>query len=235
MIWPWGDAEEAGAAALTQSYGAFQRAASRPPPSDRVQGRLRDGFDSTPRRMHTRFPGARLGPCRRHALLKRPTPRAAMASPVRQAVRSPCHPLLSRARQRQGLRVVALGHRVRRVAAHVTPTAGPTNGPRVRRGGQDTQAGWEAVLAAPQMPVTSTLLDQAPHAIARQLFARPGLHHPGGHHQALRTGRAHRSNVVSYQRRAMQAGQGGVDVAGGPVPTADGCLNLPLLTAGGFR
>src|SRR5438128_11348702 len=38
-----------------------------------------------------------------------------------------------------------------------------------------TKAGWYAVLADPQMPVTSTLLDQAHNAIERKLFAMKGV------------------------------------------------------------
>ena len=34
------------------------------------------------------------------------------------------------------------------------------------------------VLADPQMPVTSTLLDQAHNAIERKLFVMKGFHHP---------------------------------------------------------
>ena len=118
--------------------------------------------------MHTLFPGARLGNCLRHALIKLPKKLAALASPMRQALRSQFHTLLYRARQRQGLRVFALGQRVRRLADHVTTTAGPTNGQRVRRWFQAKKAGWYAVLADPQMPVTSTLLDQGHNAIDRK-------------------------------------------------------------------
>jgi hypothetical protein len=56
---------------------------------------------------------------------------------------------------------------------------------------QDKKAGWYAVLADPQMPVTSTLLDQAHNAIERKLFAMKGCHHPGGSQQAFLTGLAH--------------------------------------------
>jgi hypothetical protein len=45
---------------------------------------------------------------------------------------------------------------------------------------QDKKAGWYAVLEDRQMPVTSTLLDQAHNAIERKLFAMKGFHHPGG-------------------------------------------------------
>jgi hypothetical protein len=152
-----GYAEDASAAALSQSYSTFQRAASPQEPSYRVRGLRTDGFDNTPSSRRALFPGARLGNCLRHALNKLPTTRAASASPVRTALRSQFHTLLSRARPRKGGRVFALGQRVRHVAAHVTHTAGTANGARGRRWLQDTKAGGDAVLDDPQMPGTSTL------------------------------------------------------------------------------
>jgi hypothetical protein len=47
VIWHLGYTEDASAAALTQSYGAFQRVASQQEPSYRARGVLIDGFDST--------------------------------------------------------------------------------------------------------------------------------------------------------------------------------------------
>jgi hypothetical protein len=91
------------------------------------------------------------------------------------------------------------------------------------------------VLADPQMPVTSTLLDQAHNAIERKLFAMKGFHHPKGSQRAFLTGLAHLYNLVPYQRRAHHAGQCGVEVEGGRVPTRDWFLNLQILTSGGFR
>jgi hypothetical protein len=41
-------------------------------PASRVRGILTDGFDSTTKSLHTRFPGARLGNGLRHALTKLP-------------------------------------------------------------------------------------------------------------------------------------------------------------------
>ena len=87
--------------------------------------------------MRTLFPGARLGNCLRHALNKLPKKLAAIASPVRKGLRSQFHALLSRARQRKGLRVVALGQRLRHFADHVATTAGAANGARVRQWFQD--------------------------------------------------------------------------------------------------
>jgi hypothetical protein len=235
VIWHLGYTENASAAALTQSYGEFQRAASRQEPTYRVRGILTDGFDSTTKSMRTLFPGARLGYCLRHALIKLPGKLTALASPVRMALRVKFHTLLHRSRQRKGLRVFALSQRLRRFADHVTITAGTANGERVRRWFQEKKAGWYAVLADPQMLVTSTLLDQAHNAIERKLFAMKGFHHPGGSQQAFLTGLAHLYNLVPYQRRAKHAGQCGVEVEGGTVPPRDWFLNLQILTSGGFR
>jgi hypothetical protein len=235
VIWHLGYTENASAAALTQSYGEFQRAASRQEPTYRVRGILTDGFDSTTRSMRALFPGARLGYCLRHALLKLPGKLTAIASPVRMTLRAKFHTLLHRSRQRKGLRVFALGQRLRHFADHLIVMAGTANGARVRRWFQEKKAGWYAVLADPQMPVTSTLLDQAHNAIERKLFAMKGFHHPGGSQQACLTGLAHLYNLIPYQRRAQHAGQSGVAVEGGRVPTRDWFLNLQILTSGGFR
>jgi hypothetical protein len=235
VIWHLGYTEEASTAAFTQSYGLFQRAAFQQEPAYRVRGILTDGFDSTTKSMRTLFPGTRLGTCLRHAVIKLPGKLAAIASPVRQALRSRFHTLLYRARQRKGLRVFALGQRLRHFADHVTATAGTANGARVRRWIQEKKAGWYAVFEDPQMPMTSTLLDQAHNAIERKLFAMKGFHHPGGSQQAFLTGLAHLYNLVPYQRRAKHAGQCGVEVEGGRLPTADWFLNIQILTSGGFQ
>jgi hypothetical protein len=235
VLWHLGYTEDASAAAFTRSYQAFQRAASQQDPLYRVRGVLTDGFDSATKSMCTLFPGARLGNCLRHALTKLPKKLAAIASPVRTALRSQFSTLLYRARQRKGLRVFALGQRLRHFADHMATMAGTANGECVRRWFQDKKAGWSAVLADPQMPVTSTLLDQAHNAIDRKLFMMKGFHHPGGSQQAFLTGLAHLYNLVPYQRRAQHAGQCGVEVEGGTVPTRDWWLNLQILTSGGFR
>src|SRR5499427_7352388 len=96
VLWHLGYTTEASAVAFTQSYGEFQRAASQQEPSYRVQGVLIDGFDSTTKSMQTLFPGARLGFCLRHALLKLPKKLVAITSPVRQSLRTQFHTLLSR-------------------------------------------------------------------------------------------------------------------------------------------
>jgi hypothetical protein len=235
VIWHLGYTMEASAAAFTQSYQEFQRAALQQEPAYRVRGILIDGFDSTSKSMRTLFPGAYLGHCLRHALIKLPGKLPAIASSVRKALRAQFHTLLHRSRRRKGLRVFALGQRLRHFADHVAITAGTANGKRVRRWMQEKKAGWYAVLADPQMPVTSTLLDQAHNAMDRKLFMMKSFHHPKGSQQAFLTGLAHLYNLVPYQRRAQHAGQCGVEVEGGRVPTADWFLNLQILTSGGLR
>jgi hypothetical protein len=235
VLWHLGSSVSKSAAAFTESSGDFQRAALAHEPSYQVRGALTDGFDSTVSSMRTLFPGARLGSCLRHALNKLPDKLIGVSAPVRQGLRAKFHALLHWCRQRTSLRVVALGQRLRHFADHLTATLGQEHGERVRHWFQEKKAGWYAVLADPQMPVTSTLLDQAHNAIERKLFAMKGFHHAKGSQQAFLTGLAHLYNLVPYQRRAQHAGQCGVEVEGGTVPTRDWFLNLQILTSGGFR
>jgi len=51
-----------------------------------------------------------------------------------------------------------------------------------------------------------------------------------GVNRRFSTGLAHFYNLVPYQRRAQHAGQCGVEVEGGRVPTPDWMLNLQILT-----
>ena len=48
-----------------------------------------------------------------------------------------------------------------------------------------------------------------------------GFHHPDGSQQAFLMGLAHLYNLMPYQRRAQHAGQCGVEVEGGRVPTRE--------------
>ncbi len=234
VIWHLGYSASKSAAAFTGSYGVFQRAALAHEPSYQVRGALTDGFDSTTKSMRTLFPGTRLGNCLRHALNKLPDKLIGVSAPVRKGSRAKFHALLHRCRQRTSLRVVALGQRLRHFADHITATVGQEHGQRVRNWVQDKKAGWYAVLEDPSMPATSTLLDQTHNAIERKLFAMKGFHHPGGSQQAFLTGLAHLYNLVPYQRWAKHAGQCGVEVERGTVPTRDWFLNLQFLTSGGF-
>jgi len=235
VLWHLGYSAAKSAAAFTASYGDFQRAALQVEPSYCVRGALTDGFDSTTQSMRTLFPGVRLGYCLRHALNKLPSKLVGVSAPVRQGLRSKLHTLLHRCRQRTSLRVVALGQRLRHFADYIATTVGADHGERVRHWFQNKKAGWYTVLADPRMPAMSTLLDQAHNAIDRKLFMMKGFHHPSGSQAVFLTGLAHLYNLIPYQRRALHAGQCGVEVEGGCLPTHDWMLNLQILTSGGFR
>ncbi len=209
VLWHLGYSASKSAAAFTASYGDFQRAALQVEPSYCVRGALTDGFDSTTQ--------------------------VGVSAPVRQGLRSKFHTLLHRCRQRTSLRVVALGQRLRHFADYIATTVGADHGERVRHWFQNKKAGWYTVLADPRMPAMSTLLDQAHNAIDRKLFMMKGFHHPSGSQAVFLTGLAHLYNLIPYQRRALHAGQCGVEVEGGCLPTHDWMLNLQILTSGGFR
>jgi transposase-like protein len=235
LIWHLGYCDSKSAVAFTESYGEFQQAALELASSYRVKGALTDGFDSTTKSMRTLFPGVRLGYCLRHALNKLPDKLPGLAAPLRQGLRSKFHTLLHRCRTRTRLRVVALGQRLRRFADHITATVGEDHGERMHNWFQDKKSGWYAVLEDPQMPAMSTPLDQAHNAFDRKLFMMKYFHHPNGSQAAFLTGLAHLYNLIPYQRRAKSAGQCGVEVEGGRVPTSDWMINLQILTSGGYR
>ena len=190
VIWHLGYSASKSAAAFTESYGVYQRAALLQEPTYQVRGALTDGFDSTTRSMKTLFPGARLGHCLRHALNKLPDKLIGLAAPVRQGLRAKFHTVLHRCRQRTRVRVVALGQRLRRFADHISNTVGEDHGKRVRNWFRDKKMGWYAVLEDPKMPAMSTVLDQAHNAMDRKLFMMKGFHHPGGSQTAFLTGLA---------------------------------------------
>jgi hypothetical protein len=142
VLWHLGDSASKSAAAFTESYGALQRAALEHEPSYQVRGALPDGFDSTVSSLRPLFPGARLGYGLRHALNKLPDKLIGLSAPVRQGLRAQFHALLHRCRQRNSLRVVALGQRLRHCAAHIATTVGEAHGERVRSWFQTKKAGW---------------------------------------------------------------------------------------------
>jgi hypothetical protein len=78
-------------------------------------------------------------------------------------------------------------------------------------------------------------VDQAYNPIDRKLFMMKGFHHPHESQQHFLNGLALLYALVPYQRRAKHAGQCGVEVEGGNLPTRDWFLNLQILTSGRFR
>lgn len=204
-------------------------------PTSEVRGILTEGFESTRNSLRRLFPKARLGACWLHAVRKLPGKLPAISSEVRQGLGHQCATLLFASRQRKSVRVFALGQKLRRFVGTVSRKAGKANGERVRQWFQDKKTGWYAVLEEPQLPVRSTLLDQAHNAIDRKLFMMKGFHHKDGSQQAFINGLALFYNLMPSQRRAKHAGRCGVEGEGGTFPTGDWFLNLQILTCGGFQ
>ena len=169
--------------------------------------------------MRTLFPGARLGNCLRHALNKLPKKLVAIASPVRKALRTQFHTLLLQGAPAQRPTRVCTG-----------PTVTPLCRPRHAhsRGGQrrtrtTVVSGQESGLvcgarrppdagdqhaagSSPQRHRPETVHDEG---IPSSRWEPTGVSH----------GLAHLYNLIPYQRRALHAGQCGVEVEGGRVPT----------------
>ena len=119
---------------------ALQHAAVQHEPSSRVRGSDR-WLRRTTQRLRTLFPGVCLGTCLCHAINKLPGNLAALSSSVRKALASPFHPC-GPERQRNSVRVCALGQRLRRLAVHVGTTAGAAKGECVRHWIPEQKAGW---------------------------------------------------------------------------------------------
>ena len=179
VIWHLGYTEEASAAAFTQSYQEFQRAASQQEPSYRVRGSSPMASTAPPRVCgRSSLERAWATACATRSTSSRRNSRPSRRLSARPCARSSTPCCTGRASGRAcGCLRWASGY------ATLPTTSPPRLGwpmARVRRWFQDKKAGWYAVLADPQMPVTSTLLDQAHNAIERKLFAMKGFHHPHG-------------------------------------------------------
>jgi hypothetical protein len=140
--WHLGDSASQSAGAFPESSGQLQRVASQADPADEVHGGLMDGFDRTTSSRRTLCPGARRGPCLRHALNKLPDKLRGLSAPLRPGWRAQFHTLGHRCRTRTRLRGGALGQRLRRFADHITAPGGAEQGERVRSGFQAKKAGW---------------------------------------------------------------------------------------------
>ncbi len=75
----------------------------------------------------------------------------------------------------------------------------------------------------------------AMHAADRKIFMMKGFHHPNGSQAEFINGLAILHNLVPYQRRAKNAGQCGIEVEGGKLPSENWFLNLQILVSGGFQ
>lgn len=234
VIWHLGYTTDKSAASFQQSYAEFQQAALRHDPEYSPNGIGTDGFDSTRLSLGALFPKAPLGNCWRHAAHRFGQKLQAVSTTVRETLSRDFYALLQRARATTLLPVFTFGQQLRRFADKVEKVAGEANGTRVREWFQTRKAGWFVLVDDPQMPITSTLLDQAHNMVDRKLFMMKGFHHEGEVPTAFLTALAFLYNFVPYQRRALSHGQCGIEVEGGKMPTHDWFLNLRIATSGGF-
>lgn len=234
VIWHLGYTTDKSAASFQRSYAEFQQAALRHDPGYSPKGIGTDGFDSTRLSLGTLFPKAPLGNCWRHAAHRLGQKLQAVSKTVRETLSREFYALLPNVRTTKLLPVFTFGQKLRRFADKVEKEAGEATGKRIREWFQTRKPGWFVLVNDPQMPTTSTLLDQAHNMVDRKLFMMKGFHHEGAIPTSFLTALALLYNFVPYQRRAASHGRCGIEVEGGKMPTQDWFLNLRITTSGGF-
>lgn len=234
LIWHLGYTDDKSADAFEASYGQFQQATQTVEPDYQPQGILTDGFESTRKSLGILFPATPLGNCLRHAANRVGSKLKSVSHTLRDTLCEQFYDLFEDRIEPKANKVRSLGQKLRRFAEKVNCLAGRENGQRIRQWIVRKKEGWYVLLRNPELPATSTLLDQAHNAIDRKLFMMKGFHHPEGCQRQFLVGLALLYNFVPYQRRAKNADQCGVEVQGGKLPTNDWFLNLQILTSGGF-
>jgi hypothetical protein len=235
VIWHLGYTTDKSAEAFEDSYAGFQQAALEVEPSYGVKGVLTDGFESTIKSMHTLFPEATTGNCLLHAAMRIPSKLRSVSKTLRVTLSHEFYQIFEKCQEAKTNCVRSLGQKLRRFCEKVTQTAGVANGENLHAWICKRKAGWYALFRDANMPTTSTLLDQAHNAIDRKLFMMKGFHHKEGKQTNFLNCLAILYNLIPYQRRAKHAGQCGIEVEGGKLPTNDWFLNLQILTSGGFQ
>lgn len=235
LIWHLGYAEDKSADAFQASYREFQQAAQSIETTYKPKGILTDGFESSRKSLRTLFPNSPLGNCLLHATWRVAQKLKSVASSGRKGLSQEFYALFQERCQSNLLKVFSLGQKLRRFAEGVSKRTGTANGERVKEWISKKKEGWFVLFRDPDIPATSTFLDQAHNVIDRKLFMMKGFHHPEGSQEAFLTGLALLYNLVPYQRRAKNAGECGVEVEGGRLPTHNWFLNLQILTSGGFQ
>jgi hypothetical protein len=234
VIWHLGYTEDKSADAFEISYSQFQQATQTIEPDYQPQGILTDGFESTRKSLHHLFPAASLGNCLRHATNRVASKLKAVTQTLRETFSQQFYDLFEDRTEPKANQVRSLGQKLRRFTENVRRMTGQENGDRIRQWIGRKKDGWYVLFRNPELPATSTLLDQAHNAIDRKLFMMKGFHHPEGCQRQFLGGLALLYDFVPYQRRAKNADKCGVEVQGGKLPTNNWFLNLQILTSGGF-
>jgi hypothetical protein len=235
IIWHLGYTTDKSAEAFEASYAQFRQDALEIDSAYRVQGILTDGFESTIKSMHTLFPEAAIGNCILHAAKRIPSKLRSVSKTIRENLSHELYQIFEQCQEAKADNLRSLGQKLRRFCEKVTKTTSAANGETIRSWIRKKKAGWYTLFRDNQIPMTSTLLDQAHNAIDRKLFMMKGFHHEEGGRSRFLNTLAILYNLIPYQRRARHAGQCGIEVEGGKVPTDKWFLNLQILTSGGFQ
>jgi len=234
VVWHLGYATNKSADAFMESYGQFKQCGESVDPDYQVKGILTDGFESTIKSLSTLFPFARIGNCILHAAKKVRGKLKDIPSSLREDLSFQFFDIFKESNERSGLKVFSFAQKLRHFVKKVTKVAGIENGKRIAQWVKEKKDGWFAILEKPELPGTSTLLDQAHNALDRKIFMMKGFHHPNGSQIEFINGIGILYNLMPYQRRAQNAGLCGIQVEGGKIPSKNWFLSLQILSSGGL-
>jgi len=235
VIWHLGYTSSKSVNAFAESYGEFKRAAKAIDLSYQALGILTDGFNSTRKSLSQLFAFAKLANCMLHATFKLPAQIKGVTKAVRQTLCCQFRQIFFVQKTRKTPNSRSLSQRLRRFTEQVTHLGGEENGMRVRKWIQRKKPGWHVLFADANIPRTTTLIDQFHNAMDRKLFMMKGFHHEQGSQRVFLNGFAILTNLIPYQRRAINGGKCAIEVEGGKMPTKDWFFNLQILTSGGFQ
>ncbi len=235
VIWHLGYTESKSEEAFYDSYNNYRKSALNISPSYSPKGFLTDGFKSTINSIKKSFPKTKIGNCLLHAVKRIPGKLKSVSDLLRAKLSKKFYKILFReSGQNKFLKIFSLGQKLRRFTEKVKKEAGPEVGKDVENWIMNKKKGWFETISDPNMPKSSTELDQLHNGMDRKLFMMKGFHHPEGKQALFLNGLAILTNFIPYQRRAKNAGKCAIEVANGKIPTSNWLLNIQLLTSGGF-
>lgn len=235
VIWLQTIYQDKSAATFGQAYGEFAQPAYALQPNYTPKGLTCDGFDSTRQGLHENFPNTPIANCRYHAANSLGRKLKAVDKKLKAQLISDFWKLFNSSAKPKLMPVFNLAQKLRRFYEKVSKLAGNDIGTTIKEWIERKKQGWFELIRQPQMPSTTTLLDQVHNVLDRKLTMMKGFHQNSEHQKVFLNGLALLYNFVPYQRRAKNAGKSAVQVQGGTMPRDDWFLSLQILTAGGFR
>ncbi len=196
----------------------FQQIALEHNPTYQAKGILIDGYESTRLAMNILFPIAFIASCLLHAAKKIPARIQGVSSEIRQWLSRSFTKKLFEPSKLSGLEAFSVAQRLRQFPKQVEKYADRQNAQRVKEWIDEKKRGWINTIKDPNMPKTSTFLDQAHRRIDRKLFMMQAFHHPLSNKQPFLNALATLYNFIPYQRRAKNAKLNAIQVHGGTMP-----------------